>query len=189
MSSDTFPDRFAQKNSMTTSTRTFRTRSTPNGTPAASITSQPSRSPPSSPSPLANKSHAPPQNSMYGWNMCQTMCLAGGTGLEQVIAAAVDAMPQAGLPVASERAGRDGRRAGLKRTADEITRSDAEDFALLTIRTSFMRYAADFLIAVASVANVSFRDICRIKHLNTSKLSKLKMLLLYLLINTKQVCI
>ncbi len=41
------------------------------------------------------------------------MCLAGGTGLEQVIAAADNAVPQAGLLVASERAGSDGRRAGL----------------------------------------------------------------------------
>ncbi len=73
--------------------------------------------------------------------MCKTtMCLASGTGLEQVIAAADDdAMPQAGLPVASERAGGDGRRAGLKRKAGEIARSAAEDFALLTTRTSSMR--------------------------------------------------
>ena len=99
--------------------------------------------------------------------MCNTMCLAGGTGLEQVIAAADDAMPQAGLPTASERAGGDGRRAVLKRKAGEITRSAAEDFALLTTRTSSMRYAADFL---STVANVSFRDICRPKHLETSKL-------------------
>ena len=95
------------------------------------------------------------------------MCLAGGTGLAQLFAAADDAMPQAGLPIASERAGGDGRRAGLKRKAGEITRSAAKDFALLTTRTSSMRYAADFLSAVA---NVSFRDICSTKHLNTSKL-------------------
>ncbi len=43
------------------------------------------------------------------------MCLAGGTGLEQVIAAADNAMPQAGLPIASKQAGSEGRRAGLKR--------------------------------------------------------------------------
>ena len=86
-----------------------------NATPAFPIPSQPSRSASSSPSPLANKSHAPPQNSMPAWDMCKTVCLAGGAGLEQVIAAADDAMPQAGLPEASERAGGDGRRAGLKR--------------------------------------------------------------------------
>ncbi len=127
-----------------------------NSTPASPILSQPSHSPSSRPSPLANKSHAPPQNSMPGWDMCKTMCLAGGTGLEQVIAAADDAMPQAGLPVASERAGGDGRRAGLKRKAEEITRCAAEDLALLTTRTSSMRYAAYFL---STDANVSFSDV------------------------------
>jgi hypothetical protein len=135
-----------------------------NATPASPIPSQPSRSPSFSPSPLANKSHAPPQHSMPAWDMCKTMCIAGGTGLEQVIAAAVDAMPQEGLPLASVRAGGEGRRAGLKRRAAEITRSAAEDFALLTTRTSSMRrYAADFL---STVANVSFRDV----YLNLSKL-------------------
>jgi hypothetical protein len=113
-------------------------------------------SPSSSPSPLANKSHAPPQHSMPAWYMCKTMCLAGGTGLEQVIAAAEDAMLQEGLPVVSERAVGEGRRAGLKRRAAEITRSAAEDFALLTTRTSSMRYAADFL---STVGDVKFRDV------------------------------
>ena len=89
--------------------------------PASPIPSQPSRSGSSSPSPLANKSHAPPQNSMPAWDMCKTVCLAGGAGLEQVIAAADDAMPQAGLPEASEQAGGDGRRAVLKRKAGDIT--------------------------------------------------------------------
>ena len=81
--------------------------------------------------------------------------LEEGTGLKKAIAAADAAMPQGGLPVASERAGGDGRCAGLKRKAAEITRSAAEDFALLTTRTSSMRYAADFL---STVANVSFSD-------------------------------
>ena len=84
------------------------------------------------------------------------MCPAGGTGLEQVIAAADDAVPQEGLPVASERAGGEGRRAGLKRRAAEITRSAAEDFALLTTRTSSMCYAAYFLF---TVGDVSFLDV------------------------------
>ncbi len=82
----------------------------------------------------------------------------GPEALEQTIAAADD---QAGLPVASKRAGGDGRRAGLKRKAGEMTRSAAEDFALLTTRTSSMRYSgytADFL---STVANLSFRDVCR----------------------------
>jgi len=93
---------------------------------------------------------------MTGWNMTKTMCQPGGAGLEQVIAAAEDAMPPGGLPVASERAGGESRRTGLKRKAGEITRSAAEDFALLTTRTSSMRYAADFL---STVGNVSYQTI------------------------------
>ncbi len=80
----------------------------------------------------------------------------GGAGLKQVIAAADDAMPPGGLPVASERAGGESRRTELKRKAGEITRSAAEDFALLTTRTSSMRYAADFL---STVGNVSFSKV------------------------------
>ena len=48
--------------------------------------------------------------------MSQAMKLAGGPGLDKVIADADAAMPMEGLPVASERAGGDGRRTGLKRT-------------------------------------------------------------------------
>ena len=121
-------------------------------TPACPIPSQPSRflSSPGSPRP------APPQNSMPGWDMAKTMCKAGGPGLNKVIAAAEDAMPPGCMPVASERAGGESRRTGLKRKAGEITRSAAEDFALLTTRTSSMRYAADFL---STVGNVSFSDV------------------------------
>ena len=64
------------------------------------------------------------------------MCLAGGSGLEQAIADADAVMPLEGLHVASERAGGESRRTGLKRKAGEITRSAAEDFALLTTRTA-----------------------------------------------------
>ncbi len=78
-------------------------------TPASPIHSQPSRSPSSSPSPLANKSHTLHQKSMLGWDICKPMCQAGGSGLKQAIAAAYAAMHQGGLPVASERAGGDGR--------------------------------------------------------------------------------
>ena len=80
-------------------------------TPACQIPSQPSRflSSPGSPRP------APPQNSMPGWDMAKTMCQAGGAGLNKVIAAAEDAMPQGGMPVASERAGGESGRTGLKR--------------------------------------------------------------------------
>ncbi len=83
------------------------------------------------------------------------MCLAGGSGLEQAIADADAAMPPKGLPVASERAGGESRRTGLKRKVGEITRSAAEDFALLTTRTASARYAADYL---STVENVSFSD-------------------------------
>ena len=71
---------------------------------------------------------------------------------KQIIAAADDAMPPGGLPVASERAGGEFRRTQLKRKAGEISRSAAEDFALLTTRTSSMRYAADFLSTVGNVS-------------------------------------
>ena len=128
-----------------------------------------SPSSPGSPRPgPANQNYAPPQNSMPGWDMAKTMCQAGGAGLNKVIAAAEDAMPPGGMPVASERAGGESRRTGLKRKAGEITRSAAEDFALLTTRTSSMRYAADFL---STVGNVSFSDVMPKyipKHLNTS---------------------
>jgi len=98
---------------------------------------------------------------MPGWDMAKTMCKVGGADLNKVIAAAEDAMPPGGMPVASERAGGESRRTGLKRKAGEITRSAAEDFALLTTRTSSMRYAADFLSTVAEtyISNVSFSDV------------------------------
>jgi hypothetical protein len=115
MFSDTFPDRIrAEKHNeyLDEDIPDEDNSDNTNATPESSISPKPSRSgsPSSSQSPLANKSHVPPQYSMSGWDMCKTMCLAGGTGLEQVIAVA----DQAGLPVASERAGGDSRRAGLK---------------------------------------------------------------------------
>ena len=90
MFSDTFPDRFRTEKRNDYLDEDLPDEDDTNATPAAPIPSQPSRSPSSSPSPLANKSHAPPQNSKSGWDMCKTMCLAasGGPGLEQVIAAA-----------------------------------------------------------------------------------------------------
>ncbi len=90
------------------------------------------------------------------------MWLAGGSGLEHAIADSDAAMLLEGLPVASERAGGESRHTGLKRKAGEITRSAAEDFALLTTRTASARYAADFLF---TVGNVSFGD----KNLKISK--------------------
>jgi hypothetical protein len=94
---DTFPDMFRIGKRNDYLDEDIPDEDDTNATPASPIPSQPSRSSSSSPSPLANKSYAPPQNSKSGWDMCKTMCVAGGTGLEQVIAAADDAMPQAGL--------------------------------------------------------------------------------------------
>jgi hypothetical protein len=110
-------------------------------------------------SPVANKSHALPQTrkSMAGWDICNMMCLAGRSGLEQAIVGAETAMPLEGLPIASERAGGESKRLGLKRKAEEITRSAAEDFALLTARTASARYAADILSTVG-IVSFSHRD-------------------------------
>ena len=83
------------------------------------------------------------------------MWLAGGSGLSAIISRSEhDAeMPAEDLPAASERAGGESRRTGLKCKAAEITLSAAEDFALLTSRTTSARDAADFL---STVGNVSF---------------------------------
>jgi hypothetical protein len=56
---------------------------------------------PSNKSPVANISHALPQTrkSMASWDICNMMCLAGASGLEQEIADADAAMPLEGLPV------------------------------------------------------------------------------------------
>ena len=136
MFSDKFPDRFRTEKRNDYLDEDIPDEEDTNSIPASPIPSQPPQSPSSRPSPLANQSHAPPQNPKSGWDMCKTMCLSGGTGLEQVIAAGENAMPHAGLPIASKRAGGGGRRAGLKRKAGVMTRSAAEDFALLTTRTS-----------------------------------------------------
>ncbi len=80
-------------------------------------------------------------------------------------------MPPGGLPVASERAGGESRRTELKRKAGEICRSAAEDFALLTTRTSSMRYAADFLSFSLHRWECKFQQRYAeiyTKHLNTS---------------------
>ncbi len=83
------------------------------------------------------------------------MCpgLVGGSGLDQAILDADADMHPEGLPVASEWAGGESKCLGFKRKAGEITRSAAEDFALLTARTASARYAADFLV---TVGNLSF---------------------------------
>ena len=94
------------------------------------------------------------------------MCLTGGSGLEQAIADADASMPLEGLPVASERAGGESRRTGLKRKAGEITRSAAEDFALLTTHNASARYAADFLSTVLTIKDIQVSlNMC---HFNTT---------------------
>ena len=75
------------------------------------------------------------------------MPLAGGLGPSGAISHAEATMPKIVDPV-SERAGGEARRTGLKRKAAEISRSAAEDFALLTCRTSSESHAADFLSTV-----------------------------------------
>jgi hypothetical protein len=101
---------------------------------------------------------------MAGLDICNMMCRAGGSGLEQAIVGADEAMPPEGLPVASKRAGGESRRLGLKRKAGEITRFAAEDFALPSACTASARYVADFL---SIVGNVSFSH----KDLKLSKYS------------------
>ena len=67
MFSDTFPDRFrTEKRNEYYLDEDLSDEDDTNATPASPIPSQPSRSPSSNPSPLASKSHAPPQNSMPG---------------------------------------------------------------------------------------------------------------------------
>ena len=85
----------------------------------------------------------------------QMMWLAGGFGLSGAISHAEATMPKSVDP-ASERAGGEARRAGLKRKAAEISRSAAEDFALLTCRTTSESHAADFLSTVTNVTKTLF---------------------------------
>ena len=65
MFSDTF-DRFLAEHRNDYLDKDMPDEDDTNATPASPIPSQPSRSPSSNPSPLASKSHAPPQNSMPG---------------------------------------------------------------------------------------------------------------------------
>jgi hypothetical protein len=83
------------------------------------------------------------------------MRLAGGLGLAAAISAAdayTDSFgPRQDWEVPSERAGGEIRRIANKRKAKDITRSAAEDFALLTTRTTSEHHAADFLSTVGNV--------------------------------------
>ena len=83
----------------------------------------------------------------------QMMWLAGGLGLSGAISHAEATMPKSVDPAS---AGGEARRAGLKRKAAEISRSAAEDFALLTCRTTSESHAADFLSTVTNVTKTLF---------------------------------
>jgi hypothetical protein len=110
---------------------------------------------PASPRDAAPAPPARRSDSVSGWDLRKMMWLAGGSALmlKSVITRSETHMPTKDMPVASERAGGESRRAGLKRKAAEITRSAAEDFALLTTRTTSERSAADFLSTVAHVTS------------------------------------
>ena len=126
------------------------------------MSASPPATPTSPPAAAAPGPASPPgRPSRSGWDMRQMMWLAGGSGLQSVITRSDAAMPTDDLPVASERAGGESRRSGLKRKAAEITRSAAEDFALLTTQTVSARYAADFLSTVTNVSLILFRNLNR----------------------------
>jgi len=127
--------------------------------PSRSPVSPPAASPPpaapaSGPAPPPVAPAAPRGLVAAGLDMRQTMWLAGGSSLPSVISRSDADIPAQGLPVSSERAGGESRRTGLKRKASQITRSAAEDFALLTSRTTSARDAADFLSTVGNVSIV-----------------------------------
>ena len=91
-------------------------------------------------------------------NVTQIMRLAGGLGpgLAAAISHANTLTDSFGTDwqVPSERAGGDSRRIANKRKAGDITRSAAEDFALLTCRTTSEHHAVDFLATVTNVIHL-----------------------------------
>jgi hypothetical protein len=81
------------------------------------------------------------------------MHLAGGLNIAAAISAA-DALTDSfgqDWEIPSERAGGENRRIRNKRKAEDITRSAAKDFALLTSLTTSEHHAADFLSTVSNV--------------------------------------
>ena len=108
---------------------------------------------PASPSPSPGPLPRRGRRSTPPVNVTQLMHLAGGLDIAAAISAA-DALTDSFGPdweVPSERAGGESRRIGNKRKAADITRSAAEDFALLTSRTTSEHHAADFLSTVSNV--------------------------------------
>ncbi len=86
-------------------------------------------------------------------NVTQLMHLAGGLDIAAAVSAA-DAHTESfgqDWEVPSERAGGESRRIRNKSKAEDITRSAAEDFALLSSRTTSEHHAADFLSTVTNV--------------------------------------
>ena len=90
-------------------------------------------------------------------NVTQLMRLAGGLGLAASISSADVITNSFGTDwqVPSMRAGGESRRIQNKRKAGEITRSAAEDFALLTCRTTSEHHANDFLSTVTNVIHLT----------------------------------
>ena len=108
-------------------------------------------------SPSQSMSPSPSRRSPPPLNVTQIMRLAGGLGLAAAISSADVVTDSFGTnwKVPSERAGGDSRRMGNKRKAAEITRSAAEDFALLTCRTTSEKHAAEFLSTVTNVIHLT----------------------------------
>ena len=129
---------------------------------------RPSPSPPdrASPTPPIDAHPLPRKPARFGRrstppvNVTQLMRLAGGLGLAAALSHADSYTDPLGndWEVPSERAGGESRRAGNKRKAAQITRSAAEDFALLTARTTSEHHAADFLSTVANVIHLSWNE-------------------------------
>ena len=90
-------------------------------------------------------------------NVPQLMRLAGGLGMAAALSTADSYTDPLGpdWEVPSARSGGERRRAENKRKAANITRSAAEDFALLTTRTTSEHHAADFLSTVTNVIHLT----------------------------------
>ena len=138
----------------------------PTAVPPPDEDSEDSSSPSQSPSPSPSQAYPLPRKpARFGRrspppvNVTQFMLLAGGLGLAAAISCADAVTDSFGTDcqweVPSGRAGGDSRRMGNKRKAAEITRSAAEDFALLTCRTTSEKQAAEFLSTVTNVVHLT----------------------------------
>ncbi len=88
-------------------------------------------------------------------NVTRIMALVDGLGLAAAVRFHVRMLLQIRLVrtgrFPSDRAGGDSRRIANKRKDEAITQSAAEDFAMLTCRTTSEHHAADFLSTVTNV--------------------------------------